>query len=55
MVGMRCGKTAAVENATTALWSENAGRTLLVKHGDSRARERHQLIGYQVDEHVIVP
>ena len=25
---------------------------LLVKHGDSRARERHQLICYQVDEHV---
>ena len=25
---------------------------ILVKHGDSRARERHQLIGYQVDEHV---
>ena len=25
---------------------------LLVKHGDSRARERHQLIGYQVDEHI---
>ena len=25
---------------------------LLVKHGDSCARERHQLIGYQVNEHV---
>ena len=25
---------------------------LLVKHGDSRVRERHQLIGYQVDEHI---
>ena len=25
---------------------------LLVQHGDSRARERHQLVGYQVDEHV---
>ena len=26
--------------------------SLLVKHGDSCARERHQLTGYQVDEHV---
>ena len=25
---------------------------LLVKHGDSCARERHQLKGYQVDEHI---
>ena len=26
--------------------------SLLVKHGDTCARERHQLIGYQVDEHI---
>ena len=26
--------------------------SLLVKHGDTCSRERHQLIGYQVDEHI---
>ena len=36
----------AAEPLPIELW------TLTVKHGDSRARERHQLIGYQVDEHI---
>ena len=32
--------------------NDEEGHRALVKHGNARAGERHQLVGYQVDEHV---
>ena len=43
---LRSPSFGAAEPLPIELW------ILLVKHGDTCARERHQLIGYQVDEHI---